>query len=277
MTWPWHLQVSFLGLQMCISTSNYDTIPHWSLHHRQELQPSPALLCQCIWRQTSSLLCCCTPLFLLCTGHSSPALSHRVCGYQYICLFAIQHVFWWQWAHSAEAMELQESGSLCAPRRGQQQTGSVLAIYNHLPFSWWPLQLLGAADSQGFHVAFPLFGMQHSLLLPTLSLSAVCMHLYRPELYQETRVYLEPVVNQGVYPCSFLASCSSLVLQQLLNLILLNQSCKIVLFLSPDVSLVFKCWQVCKHLKVFGTFIERTQRNYYISAGEDLRAKICLL
>lgn len=92
-------------------------------------------------------------------------------------------------------MELEGNGSLCAPRRAQQKTGNVLAIYGHLPFSLWPLQLLGAADSQGFHMAFPLFGLQHSLLLPTLSLSALCMHLCRPELYQETRVYLEPVVN----------------------------------------------------------------------------------
>lgn len=105
-------------------------------------------------------------------------------------------------------------GTSVLPRRAQQNIGNVLAVYSHSPFALWPPEPLGAACSGLSHgFASPRHAVL--LVLPTLGLSAPCMHLCRPELYLETPVYLEPVVNQGVYSRSFLASCSSVVLQKL--------------------------------------------------------------
>lgn len=127
--------------------------------------------------------------------------------------------------------------------------------------------------THGFYSPWPVA----FLCLPTLGLSAPHMCLCRPEKYLETCIFR--ACTPGSVPIFFFSILFILQLfyKGFLNFILFNQSCKIFLFLSLDVSLVFKCWQVCKYLEVLGTFIKKTQRNYYISSGRDPRAKSCHL
>lgn len=189
------------------------------MHCGVEWQPPPALLCQCIGRQSSSPLCCCAPAPSPPPSQaplSSPALSPlcswlpmHVCVPTYTCLGCRELT-------GLKEQSWKRTGASVPLRRAQQNATNVLAIYSHLRgfFFLGPPQLLGAAHSE-LSCSFSSPWPAAFLALPTLGLSAPCMHLCRPELYLVIGIYLESVVSQGVYPCSFLASCSSVALQRL--------------------------------------------------------------
>lgn len=89
MTRPWHLQVSFLGLQPCISISNSDAIPHQLLTNlvcapRRGVTASPsAALPVHLSADQQSVPPAVAHLPLSSSAQatlSSPALSHQVRG-----------------------------------------------------------------------------------------------------------------------------------------------------------------------------------------------------